>query len=118
MPTRSRSSGGSRISRSWGIGPRRGVDSRGCYISTILYVKTKESGSLGACTGHTPWIRKWGHTTILKVTSFVLHHMEQNMIHTYATNGIYTRTKRAPTHSFVKPMEFNLLENRPSQFCK
>ena len=31
-----------------GRGPRRGaVDSRGGYVSKILYVKTKESGPLG-----------------------------------------------------------------------
>ena len=34
-------SGGSRISR------KGGVDSRGGYVSKILYVKTKESGPLG-----------------------------------------------------------------------
>ena len=40
-------SGGSRISRRGG-GPRRGaVDSRGGYVSKILYVKMKESGPLG-----------------------------------------------------------------------
>ena len=39
-------SGGSRISRR-GRRPRRGgVDSRGGYVSKILYVKTKESGPL------------------------------------------------------------------------
>ena len=38
-----------------GRGPRSGgMDSRGGYISKILHVKTKESGPLGACTGHTP----------------------------------------------------------------
>ena len=41
-------SGGSRISRREGRGPRRGgVDSRGGYVSQILYVKKKESGPLG-----------------------------------------------------------------------
>ena len=36
-----------------GRGPLWGVDSRGSYISNILYVKTKESGHLGeACAGH------------------------------------------------------------------
>ena len=41
-------SGGSRISRRGGRGPRRGsVDSRGGYVSKILYVKTKELGPLG-----------------------------------------------------------------------
>ena len=37
--------------------PRRGgIDSRGSYISKILYAKTKESGPLrgGACAGHAP----------------------------------------------------------------
>ena len=39
-----------------GRGPRRGgVDSRGGYVSKILYVKTKESGSVGGvCAGHAP----------------------------------------------------------------
>ena len=41
-------SGGSRISRRWGVDlVGGGVDSRGSYISKILYVKTKESGPLG-----------------------------------------------------------------------
>ena len=32
-----------------------GVDSRGSYISKILYVETKESGPLGgACAGYAP----------------------------------------------------------------
>ena len=32
-----------------------GVDSRGGYVSQILYVKTEESGPLlGACAGHAP----------------------------------------------------------------
>ena len=32
-----------------------GVDSRGGYVSKILYVKMKESGPLGgACAGHAP----------------------------------------------------------------
>ena len=32
-----------------------GVDSQGGYVLKILYVKTKESGSLGgACAGHAP----------------------------------------------------------------
>ena len=38
-------SGGSRISRR--VGGGGGVDSRGGYVSKILYVKTKESGPLG-----------------------------------------------------------------------
>ena len=48
-------SGGSRISRR-GRRPRTGggVDSRGSYVSKILCVKMKESGPLGACTGHAP----------------------------------------------------------------
>ena len=47
------SSGGSRISRGGGGGGV--VDSRGSYVSKILYVKTKESGPLGgACAGHLP----------------------------------------------------------------
>ena len=40
-----------------GRGPRRGggVDSRGGYVSKILYVETKESRPLGGtCTGHAP----------------------------------------------------------------
>ena len=45
-------SGGSRISRRGGRGPRSGgVDSRGSYVSKISYVKTKESGPSG---GHAP----------------------------------------------------------------
>ena len=41
--------GGWRRSRSGG------VNSRGGYISKILYVETKESGSLtGACAGNAP----------------------------------------------------------------
>ena len=41
-------SGGSRISRGRGRGPRRGdVDSRDGYVLNILYVKTKESRPLG-----------------------------------------------------------------------
>ena len=42
--------GGSRIYR------RGGVDSRGSYVSKILYVKMKESGPVGggACAGHAP----------------------------------------------------------------
>ena len=43
-----------------GRGPRSGgVDSRGSYVSKILYVKTKESGPLGGggtCAGHAPSI--------------------------------------------------------------
>ena len=40
-----------------GRGPRRGgVDSRGGYVSKILYVKMKEFGPLGgACAGHAPY---------------------------------------------------------------
>ena len=40
-----------------GLEPRKGgMDSRGGYVSKILYVKTKESGPLGggACAGHPP----------------------------------------------------------------
>ena len=38
-----------------GRGPRkRGVDSRGSYVSKILYVKTKESGPLGGRAPGTP----------------------------------------------------------------
>ena len=39
-----------------GPGPHGGggVDSRGGYVSKILYVKTKESGPGGACAGHAP----------------------------------------------------------------
>ena len=45
-------SGGSRISRRGGVDlVGVGVDSRGSYISKILYVKTKELGPLG---GRTP----------------------------------------------------------------
>ena len=53
-------SGGSRISRRRGRQPRRGgANSRGGYVSKILYVKTKESGPLGggARRQHPPWIR-------------------------------------------------------------
>ena len=42
------SSGGSMISR------RGGVDSRGSYVSKILYVETKESGPLGGRAPDTP----------------------------------------------------------------
>ena len=31
-----------------------GADSWGSYISKIVYVETKESGSLGGCAGHAP----------------------------------------------------------------
>ena len=31
-----------------------GVDSRGSYVSKILYVETKESGPLGGCAPGTP----------------------------------------------------------------
>ena len=50
------SSGGSRISRREGVDlVGGGVDSRGGYLSKILYVETKESGLLeGACAGHAP----------------------------------------------------------------
>ena len=50
------SSGGSRISRRGGLDLVGGaVDSRGGYVSQILYVKTKESGPLGgACAGRAP----------------------------------------------------------------
>ena len=42
------SSGGSRISRGGGRGlVGGGVDSRGSYVSKILYVKMKELGPLG-----------------------------------------------------------------------
>ena len=42
------SSGRSRISRRWGVDlVGGGVDSRGSYVSKILYVKTKELGPLG-----------------------------------------------------------------------
>ena len=39
-----------------GARPRTGggADSQGGYVSKILYVETKESGPLGACTGHAP----------------------------------------------------------------
>ena len=49
-------SGGSRISRRRERGPRRGggMDSRGSYISKMLYVKTKESGPLGGRAAGTP----------------------------------------------------------------
>ena len=43
-------SDGCRISRRGRRGPRStgvGVDSRGGYVSKIIYVKTKESGPLG-----------------------------------------------------------------------
>ena len=41
-------SGGSRISRRGGVDlVGGGVDSRGSYVSKILYVKTKELGPLG-----------------------------------------------------------------------
>ena len=46
-------SGGSRISRRGGVDlVGGGVDSRGGYVSKILYVKTKELGPLGG--GHAP----------------------------------------------------------------
>ena len=35
-----------------------GANSRCGYVSKNLYVKTKESGPLGACTGGAPWIRQ------------------------------------------------------------
>ena len=45
---KSYSSGGSRISRRGGVDVvGGGVDSRGGYVSKILYVKTKELGPLG-----------------------------------------------------------------------
>ena len=50
-------SGGSRISRRGGVDlVGRGVDSRGGYISKILYVKMKELGPLGggACRARPP----------------------------------------------------------------
>ena len=49
-------SGGSRISRRGGVDLVGGaVDSRGGYISKILYVEMKESGPLGGtCIGHAP----------------------------------------------------------------
>ena len=51
------SSGGSRISRRGGRRPRRGrIDSRGSYVSKILYVETKESGPLGGVRRNAPWI--------------------------------------------------------------
>ena len=40
-------SGGSRISRRGGRNLVGGVDSRGGYVSKILYVEMKESGPLG-----------------------------------------------------------------------
>ena len=50
-------SGGSRISRRGGAVDlvAGGVDSRGSYVSKILYVKMKELGPLGgACTRRAP----------------------------------------------------------------
>ena len=35
-----------------------GANSRGGYVSKNLYVKTKESGPLGARAGGAPWIRQ------------------------------------------------------------
>ena len=48
-------SGGSRISRRGGVDlVGGGVDSRGGYVSKILYVKTKEIGTLRG--GHAPGV--------------------------------------------------------------
>ena len=49
-------SGGSRISRRGGGVDLVGgsVDSRGGYVSKILYVKTKELGPLGGAPGASP----------------------------------------------------------------
>ena len=48
-------SGGSRISRRGGVDlVGGGVDSRGSYVSKILYVKTKESGPVGGRVLGTP----------------------------------------------------------------
>ena len=48
-------SGGSRISRRGGVDLVGAVvDSRGGYVSKILYVKTKESGPLGGRAPGTP----------------------------------------------------------------
>ena len=55
-------SDGSRISRRRGGGADLvggATDYRGGYFSKILYVKTKESGPLGAWSSGAPWIRHW-----------------------------------------------------------
>ena len=44
------------FSRRGGVDLVGGVESRGGYFSKMLYVKTKETGTLGggACAGHPP----------------------------------------------------------------
>ena len=84
---------GSRISR------KGGANSRGGYVSKILYVKTKESGPLGgARAGGAPWIRHWWVKVIKSIFQFMFKQSRVTLVHW--RQNLLPQVNKSPTWRF------------------